>query len=131
MKTSGSTQGFTLIEALAAVVTLGLLAAAVVPLMHRLGNQTIPQRLVAQSALQLLALPDDLTAGSLLAIPGHPEWRLSIRDLAAEPEPVPPPGRPPAAGPPHRWRLVAIQNEDGSETLAETLVAVLAPGARP
>lgn len=129
--TGRPTRGFTLLEALAAVVTLGLLAAAVVPLLRHLGRLTLPERMQAESYLRALAAPDGQAAGTAQAIAGHPGWSLRTSDLIAEAEPAPPPGCPPPAGPPHHWVLVGIHANDGGEMLAETLVVVLDPGAPP
>jgi hypothetical protein len=104
--TRNRTPGFTILEALAAVVTLGLLAAAVVPLLRNLGQLTSSERLLAP-------------------VPGHPGWRLNVSELTAEPEPPPPPGSLPPAAPPHHWLLVGIEAEASGERLAETVVAVL------
>lgn len=119
--------GFTLLEALAAVVVLGLLATAAVPLLHRLGDSGLDQRLQAQALLRSLALPERLPAGTVIAVPGHPGWNLEISALAPEPEPPPPAGTAPPAAPPHRWLLLAIRDARGA-TLADTLVADLGTG---
>lgn len=113
--------GFTLLEAMAAVVTLGLLAAAVVPLLRNLGQLGSSQRLLAQGYLRAMTPPDDLIAGTTLPVPGHPGWRLTVSELTPEPEP---PGRVLPAGPAHRWLLLGIQSES-SERLAETVVAIV------
>ena len=113
--------GFTLLEAMAAVVTLGLLAAAVVPLLRNLGQLGSSQRLIAQGYLRAMTPPDKLIAGTSLPVPGHPDWRLTVSELIAEAEP---PDRVPA-GPVHRWLLLGIQAEGSSERLAETVVAIL------
>ena len=123
----GRRGGFTLLEALAAVVTLGLLAAAVVPLLRQLGRLSVAERLQAQACLRTLAPPGEAASANGQAIAGHPGWRLVLSDLSAGPEAAPPPGSPPAAGPAHRWRLLSIQADASGETLAETLVAVLDP----
>ncbi len=118
-------RGFTLLEAMAAVVTLGLLAAAVVPLLRNLGQLGSSQRLLAQGYLRAMTPPDDLIPGTTLPVPGHPGWRLTVSELIADAEPPPPPGRLPPAAPPHRWLLLGIQAEGSAERLAETVVAVL------
>ncbi len=119
--------GFTLLEAMAAVVTLGVLAAAVVPLLRQIGGPGSPERLAAQGLLRAMAPPDQLLPGTSLPIPGHAGWRLTVSELAAGPEPPPAAGRLPPAGPPHRWLLLTITAEDRGERLAETVVAVLEP----
>ena len=123
-------RGFTLLEALAAVMTLGLLAAVVVPLLRQLGRQTIPDRIQAQAFLRTLASPESLAPGSALAVEGHPNWSLEIQDLAADPEPPPPPGLAPPAGPAHHWRWVSIHAAGTGEILAETVVVILDPNGR-
>lgn len=113
--------GFTLLEAMAAVVTLGLLAAAVVPLLRNLGQLGSSQRLLAQGYLRAMTPPDELIPGSALPVPGHPGWRLTVSELIAEAEPS---NRIPPAGPAHRWLLLGIQSETG-ERLADTVVAIM------
>ena len=116
--------GFTIIEALAAVVILGLLAAAVVPLLRSLGRQTGSERLLAQGYLRALSPPDGLVAGMTMPIGGHPGWRLTVSDLHAEAEPAPPSGQRPPAAPPHHWLLLTIEDDGRRERLAETVIAV-------
>ncbi len=116
-------RGFTLMEALAAVITLGLLAAAVVPMLRQLGQPVVAERLQAQALLRSLATLE-LAPGTVEAVPGHAGWSLRVSELAAEAEPPPPPGRLPPAAPPHRWLLVGIHGAGGG-VLAETVVAVV------
>lgn len=123
--------GFTLLESLAAVLTLGLLAAAVVPLLRQLGQGRLAERMQAQVVLRSLAPKLVLTAGMAQTVAEHPGWSLNLSELSAESEPAPPPGLPPPAGPAHQWLLVRIQANDSGEVLAETLVAVLAAGRQP
>jgi len=123
--------GFTLMEALAAVVTLGLLAAAVVPLLRHLGRSGLGERIQAQAYLRTLTSPDGLVPATAMAIPGHPGWNLVVSELFAEAEPAPPSGRPPAAGPSRQWLLVGIHADGEGAALAQTLVVVLPAGARP
>lgn len=118
-------RGFTILEALAAVITLGLLAAAAVPLLRNLGRLSGGERLLAQGYLRALSPPDGLADGMTLPIDGHPGWRLSVEELSAEPEPPAPAGGPPPAGPPRRWLLLRIEADEGRERLAESVVAVL------
>lgn len=118
--------GFTLLEALAAVITLGLLAAAVVPMLRQLGRTNVAERIEAQAWLRAMPPLAERNAGPALAIPGHPGWGLVVGELVAGPEPPPAPGSPPPAGPAHRWLVVGIRGS-GGETLAETLVAVMPP----
>lgn len=120
--------GFTLMEALAAVITLGLLAAAMVPMLRQLNRTSLGERMQAQASLRTLTSDDP---AGILAIAGHPGWRLVCSDLIAGAEPAPPPGCPPPAGPPHHWRLVSIHAESNGEILAETVVAALDPAVTP
>lgn len=128
---SGRAAGFTLLEALAAVVTLGLLAVAVVPMLRHLDQFALSERIQAQIYLKALAPQNDLSAGTTQVIVGHPSWNLTISELIAEPEPIPSPDAPPPAGPDHQWLRVCIRTNDSGETLAETIVAVIAPGTSP
>jgi hypothetical protein len=116
--------GFTLLEAMAAVVTLGLLAAAVVPLLRNFGQLARSERLLAQGYLRTMTPPDGLIAGTTLPIPGQPGWRLTVSELIPEAEP---PGRVPPTGPAHRWLLLGIEADNGADRLAETVVAVIDP----
>ncbi len=117
---------FTLLEALAAVVVLGLLATAVVPMLYRLGDAGLDERLRAQSLLRLLAPPTSLTGDTVVPIPGHPGWSLAVSALDAGPEPPPPAGSAPPVATSHRWLVLRIRNSRG-QSLADTLVAVIEP----
>lgn len=117
--------GFTLLEALAAVITLGLLATAVVPMLRQLARLDLAERIQAQGLLRAQSTSIDLTAGTAQAIAGHPTWRLVVSDLIAGPEPAPPSGSPPPAAPPHHWLRLAILATDSGDLLAETVVAVI------
>ncbi|MEK7415634.1 MAG: prepilin-type N-terminal cleavage/methylation domain-containing protein [Planctomycetota bacterium] len=123
--------GFTLLETLAAVAILGLLAITVVPMLRQLGQRTLSERVQAQHYLKTLAPHQNLVAGTMLTISDHPNWRLRINDLIAEPEPPRSPGFPAPVGPTHRWLLVSIHASDNNETLAETIMAVIDPSAAP
>lgn len=122
--------GFTLLEALAAVITLGLLAAAAVPMLRQLGRVDLPERMEAQYALRMLVPQLDPATATGQTIAGHQDWRLEISGLVAGPEPPPPDGSLPPCGPPHRWVVVAIRSADGA-TLAETVVALVATAVQP
>lgn len=125
---SGCRAGFTVLEALTAVILLGLLAVAVVPLLRGSASAALPERMQAAAWLATFAVPADPSAWQGRAIPDRPGWRLRISGLVADPEPAPPPGVAPPAGPARRWLLVAVV--DGGDTvLAETLVAILPPEA--
>lgn len=123
--------GFTLLESLAAVIVLGLLAAAVVPLLRNLGQLTLQERMQALVSLGTLAQREKLVPGTTRPVNGHPGWSLVVSELIAEPEPPPPSDRLPVAGPAHRWLLLSIRADAGGSALAETLVAVLDDGGRP
>jgi prepilin-type N-terminal cleavage/methylation domain-containing protein len=123
MSSRRPTRGFTLIEALAALVVLGLLAAAVVPAMRSIGGDRQRERWEAQNILRLLAAQDRLVEGVQTAgLP--PGLRVEITALAAGPEPAPPGGMAPPAAPAHRWLLVRVRGPDGG-ILAETLAAAI------
>ncbi len=119
--------GFTLLETLAAVIVLGLLAAAVVPLLRNIGKLTLQERVQAQAYLRTLAVAEGLVPGTSRAVAGHPGWSLVVNALVAEPEPPPPADGIALAGPPRQWLLVSIRDEASATDLAETLVAVLEP----
>jgi hypothetical protein len=125
------TSAFTLVETLAAVIVLGLLAAAVVPLLRNIGRLTLQERIQAQAYIRMLATPDGLVPGTTRAVDGHPGWSLVVGNLVAEPEPVPAADSLAPAGPPHQWLLVSVRDDDSRSTLAEVVVAVLDAGAQP
>jgi len=120
-------RGLTLLETLAAVVLLGMLAVAVVSSMHRL--QQIHQRLLDQTeAEELLAhavegLHELRLGQSPMEQPiGRDGWRLVITPLEATPTS---PAR--FAAPPHGWVRIAVCA--GATVLAEVVTAV--PVATP
>jgi prepilin-type N-terminal cleavage/methylation domain-containing protein len=118
--------GFTLMETLAAVLVLGLLAAAAVPMLRRLDGPALAERLEAQAALRLLA-QERQQEGVVREVPGRPGWSVHAEALAAGPEPPPPPGQAPADAHPHRWLLLRLRTSGGTVLAEQAVVEVAAP----
>ena len=118
---------FTLIEVLAAVVILGLLATAIVPLQLRAtARQTRTQDVIAAQAAIAAHMHDAafrLDAGQM-AVPDHPDWTLQIELISPEsgvsnPELL---GR--------RWYRIVIRRRGENAVIAEQIAAFsFAPGA--
>ena len=118
---------FTLIEVLAAVVILGLLAAALVPLQLRAtARQTRTQDVVAAQAAIAAHMHDAafrLEAGQT-AVSDHPDWTLQVEMISPEsgvsnPELL---GR--------RWYRIVIRRRGENAVIAEQIAAFpFAPGA--
>lgn len=118
--------GFTLLEALASVVVLALLAAWTIPVARGLGEA--PARAAAEAqARALLAGMDSAQLALLLSgtqpAMGDPAWRAVAEPLVEAPTAVP--AR-------HRWMLVRVlSGRDGREVeLARRLAALPAPQER-
>lgn len=115
--------GFSLLEVLAALVLLSLLATALLPLLHNLRRG--PQRWADTQALtQILAGVGETTIRQALEAgpqpwPEDPGLRLTARCLPA------PAGIREPPSPPRRWILLSAEPLDGGPTRA-CLVRVLA-----
>lgn len=109
----GTLRGFSLIEVLAAVMLMGLLVTAVIPLHQRLVAR---QRLIsdALSASQVLAerlrQKDPLVSGDR-AIPDHADWELRIDELQPDQPAM-------VTAVPRRWFRLVVRRRSDSVVIA-------------
>lgn len=113
-------RAFTLLEVLAAVMVLGLLAAALVPLvLHQgRGQGRISDEIAARTLLsQALATSWRPAAGERREVADHPGWWIEVRPLDASGTTTTD-----AVRPTHRWLVVTIGDGVASRPFAERLV---------
>lgn len=125
-------RGMTLLETLAAVTLLGLVAAAVIPITLRLGHGELALDARMEARRWLLGQQDPSTGGLDLIKPvkGHPGWylhrRAFFRTSGKPPErPLPPPE--------HQWVHLVVRSgaERDAEILAERVVLVTSDAITP
>src|SRR5205823_5070371 len=125
-------RAFTLLEVLAAVVLLGILASATVPMMLHLGrnHDRLTDRKEAAAALAAMTRASKLVDAS--SLPGHPNWQVQQVALAADPPSPPPVGVVPQIVPVHQWRWLVVRDGMGADApiLAERMVLVLPEAKR-
>jgi prepilin-type N-terminal cleavage/methylation domain-containing protein len=124
---------FTLLETLAAVTLLAMLAAAVVPLTIHLGHgeRGLTERWQARQALTVLALKSHAADSDQGVVPvsGHQGWWLSSALLAPGYQPIATETSTSILA--HRWRRLAIYADaDAARApLAEILVVEIPPSS--
>lgn len=118
-------RGLTLLETLAAVTLLGLVASAVIPLTVRLGQGELALDARLEARRWLLGQQDPAAAGLDLVKPvkGHPGWYLHRRAFfRTSGKPVEGPITPPE----HQWVHLVVRAgpQRDAEILAERVVLV-------